>query len=416
MTKNDIIRAAFTVWGKELYRTTSLTDIARELGVSKPALYRHFKDKDALLDAMYTAFFDGCVAFFREGYDRAVSVSPDSGCLIMVQSFAEYFIRNRDAFIFSLIRVFGRQEKETVNEFRERGMDFRRLVRKEKTDSTNYPSKFQLMVTTVIFNISIFHRFGYKRGEVPSDDVVKQTLVQMEGQISRGLCLDAGKVAAMNYRDLEERASAAVYGDTETNILLRAVARAVAEAGPWNASMELVAKHSGLSKSGLYAHFESKQDMLGKLFITEYLRILNFAKAQIEITEVAEEQLYLAIITIVNYLRSRPEILVTMNWIRTRRLELGRGASGRLYRIIRNIKLEAIRKYDQRSLVRIAQWVLFMIVNTLAWWSMEENEVSSHKKVNHNIDWTRNVAKIPNESFRILFRFMALGLEGLPNE
>jgi len=416
MTREDIVKTAFKVWGRDLYRTTSLTDVARELGVSKPALYRHFKDKEALLKAMYSAFFNDCAGFIKEGYDRAVSVDLDEGCIIMMRSFAEYFIRNRDAFIFSLVRVFGRQEMESVSAFSERGMDFKRLVFGAGRNGTQYPSKLQLIVITTVFNISIFHRFAYKRGEQPSETLIKEALARMEKQVSRGLGLDARKVAGMNYRDLEEQAAGTVYLDTESNVLLRAVAKAVAEAGPWNASMEMVAKHSGLSKSGLYAHFKSKQDMLGKLFITEYVRILNFARAQVENSEVPEEQLYLAIITIVNYLRSRPEILVAIDWIRTRRLELGRGGSGRLYRIIRNIKLEAIRNYNQRSLIRIAQWILFLIVNTLAWWSIATVEDSSAVKRNHNIDWTKNVVKIPNESFRFLFRFIALGLEGLNDD
>ena len=57
MTNDDIIKAAFKVWGRELYRTTSLTEIALELGVSKTALYRHFKDKDSILEAKYEFTF-----------------------------------------------------------------------------------------------------------------------------------------------------------------------------------------------------------------------------------------------------------------------------------------------------------------------------------------------------------------------
>jgi len=420
MTRDDIVDTAFRVWGRDLYRTTSLTDIARELGVSKAALYRHFKDKDALLDAMYAAFYGDCVGFVREGYDRAVSaLSADlvDGNLILMRTFAEYYIRNRDAFIFSLIRVFGWQGKENVSgRFRELGIDFRRFISGRQGGRTHYPSKFQLIAITGIFNISIFHRFGNKHHEVPPDNLVENTLTQMEKQVRRGLGLDIQRVNTMNYRELEKQAAGTVYEDTETNVLLRAVAEAVAEAGPWNASMEMVARRSGLSKSGLYAHFKNKQDMLGKLFSTEYVRILNFAKVQVEKSTVPEEQLYLAIITIVNYLRSRPEILVAMDWIRTRRVELGRGGSGRLYRIIRSIKLEAIRRHDQYSLVRIAQWLLFMIVNTLAWWSVVGDSNFSAGGQNRTINWTKNIAEIPDESFRILFRFIALGLEGSNDE
>ncbi|MFA6508713.1 MAG: helix-turn-helix domain-containing protein, partial [Treponemataceae bacterium] len=52
MNKDDIISAAFKAWGREGYRKMSLSDVAAELSVTKPALYRHFRDKDVLFTEM----------------------------------------------------------------------------------------------------------------------------------------------------------------------------------------------------------------------------------------------------------------------------------------------------------------------------------------------------------------------------
>ena len=402
MKKEDVIAAAFKVWGRDLYQTTSLTKLAQELKVSKPALYRHFKDKDAILDAMNTVFFDDCAAFIRGNYEKAISVGDrrESG-LIMMRTLSEFYVRNIYAFIFSLTRVFGSRNKDIIDkQFRDRGIDFSRLVYGEES-SAMYPSKNQLIMVTVIFYISQFHRKNFESGVTPTEDNVRQILDQIEKQVQKGLELDSRKVTILNFELLEQRVARTIPEDTEENKLLRAVAEAVAEAGPWSASMEMVARRSGLSKSGLYAHFKNKQDMLAQLFITEFTRIFNFAKIQIETSEVSEEQLYLAIISIVNYLRTRPEILEAIGWIKTMRLELGKEVPKRLSRIISGINLEAVRNYDQRRLVRIAQWILFLIVNTLAWWP-------GKSKV-----WAKHAAEVPNESIRILFRFVALGLEGI---
>ena len=61
MTKADVIDAAFKAWGRGFYLNTSLSYVARELQVCKPALYRHFRNKQALLNAMIVYFF---VRFF----------------------------------------------------------------------------------------------------------------------------------------------------------------------------------------------------------------------------------------------------------------------------------------------------------------------------------------------------------------
>jgi AcrR family transcriptional regulator len=150
MTNDDIIKAAFKVWGRDLYRTTSLAEIAQELGVSKPALYRHFNDKNALLDAMYTAFFDDCAAFIKAGCEEAENTaSTQEANLILMRTVAEYYLRNKEAFIFSLIRVYnGRNRKNMAREFRERGINFELLALKR---GESYPSMMQLIMVTLFF-------------------------------------------------------------------------------------------------------------------------------------------------------------------------------------------------------------------------------------------------------------------------
>ena len=145
--------------------------------------------------------------------------------------------------------------------------------------------------------------------------------------------------------------------------------------------------------------------MMSQLFITEFVRIINFAKVQIEISNVFEDQLYLAIISIVDYLRSRPEILLALDWIKTGRLDLGNEVPPRIYGIINELKVETIQTFDQHFIAWIAQWILFMIVNTLALWRSDNDGKYEN--------WEKSLAELPNESFRVLFRFIALGLEGL---
>ncbi len=61
MTKREIktqliVDTAFKVWGENSFYNTSLSSLAEALGMSKPAIYRYFKNKDALLQAMKDDF------------------------------------------------------------------------------------------------------------------------------------------------------------------------------------------------------------------------------------------------------------------------------------------------------------------------------------------------------------------------
>jgi len=103
MTKNEILKTAYKVWGREFYLNTSLSHVARELKVCKPALYRHFLNKNALLEAMTRHFFDDFAAFIQADYEKAMKTEDkNESAFILVRSITEYYARNVDFFIFAM--------------------------------------------------------------------------------------------------------------------------------------------------------------------------------------------------------------------------------------------------------------------------------------------------------------------------
>jgi AcrR family transcriptional regulator len=249
---------------------------------------------------------------------------------------------------------------------------------------------------------------------VPPEAVIGEIISLIEAKVTAGLGFDKALVEAIDYVGLEKRISGAARSIKDDG-LLRAVAGAVAEAGPWNASMDMVARRSGLSKSGLYAHFKNKQDMLTQLFLTEFNRMADFADASKKQSDVPEEQLYLVIISIADYLRSRPEILITVDWLRTRKLDLGSAApssaSPLIYRIISGIKFRG-RGIDQPSDAdadKIAQWMLFLIVSTLL---RGTGRQTFPLPCGPEPRRPGDIASVDNSNFRVLYRFIVLGLGG----
>ncbi|WP_010259506.1 TetR/AcrR family transcriptional regulator [Treponema primitia] len=400
MNKTDIIETAFQVWGRELFKTTSLSQIAQALGVTKPALYRHFESRGALLDGMYGYYCDHYVGFMKASYEKAVeSRDINQGILLMARNFAEYYARHKYIFIFSLIEVYGdkNRDKDILRQFAIRGMDVKKhWFFLEAGD--DHPSKAQLIVTAIFFLVTLFHKSRHGKTGEPTNEEIQQFISFAEGVISHGLGFDKNLVNALDFEKLEKSGGHQIPPEGENEGLLKAVAGAVAEAGPWNASMDMVAQRSGLSKSGLYAHFKSKADMLGQMFIAEFDRIVDYAELEQSRSELPEEQFYLAIAAIANYLRSRPEILITLDWIRTRRLDLGVTVPPRIYRIFADIKLEGAGENPgglALSGETLSQWILFLVVNTL----MRRPERFSFSDVS-------------NTSFQILYKFIVLGIEG----
>jgi AcrR family transcriptional regulator len=393
MTRTDIVETAFRVWGQEMYKTTSLSRVAQALGVTKPALYRHFASKKALREGMYGYYFDHCVDFMeKRSGGTAEGRDGEQGLLLIARNMAEYCARHRDIFIFSLFEVYGSGDRGVVLEqFALRGMDVRELW--FFVDSEDYPNRAQLIIPTVFFFAALFHKGRTGSSLGPGEEEIQSFLSLIERVVSHGLGFDRNLAGALDFGKLEKTGNDRLPPEGENERLLKAVAGAVAQAGPWNATMGMVAKRSGLSKSGLYAHFKSKADMLARMFSAEFDRIVDYAEKGKSRSAKPEEQFYLAMVAIANYLRSRPEILIAMDWIRIRRFDLEIAPPPRALRLFPDIGMKGAGPELSGEIT--AQWVFFLIVNAL----MNRSGGSSFSEVK-------------DASFRALYKFIAFGIKG----
>ncbi|MDR3325573.1 MAG: TetR/AcrR family transcriptional regulator [Spirochaetaceae bacterium] len=406
MTKNEILQTAFKVWGKTLYQTTSLTDLASELGVTKQALYRHFKTKDLLLKAMGEAVNDRFADFIRADYEACLNMDNLAEIeLRLARVTSEYYMKNRSDFLFMMIYLFGSSEPELnqSEQLRVRGISIPALS--DVNESLVYPSDFRLAMTTVMFMVATFHSHTEGNGDDKgsSHEVISTYLDMLNAHIQSGLGLSVSHFTEETFLRLEEAVRDCGLDPVEDEShqkLLNAVASAVAVAGPWDVSMGMVAQRSGLSKSSLYSHFENREEMIKELFLTEIGRIASYAEKCSLLSAVPEEQLYLAIIGIVVFLREKSDVIHVLDRLKTRRANFKKRHCGKTKPpspIYKNFS--KIRRPDGSLLVneRNTEWILFLIVNVLQRRPADMDYLS-----------------IPNESFRALFNFIARGIKNAP--
>jgi AcrR family transcriptional regulator len=405
MTKKEIIEAAYKVWGREFYLNTSLSHVASELKVCKPALYRHFLNKNALLEAMTRHFFDDFSGFIQTDYEKAMKNEDKSKSVFdLIGSITEYYARNVYSFIFSMT-ILNDPRLDSFNMLEElclRGIDMESFHSSIKKEYVFEPLVMRLIFATLTFYMANFHNTRASLTNPPDEAGILKINNVIGAIIGQGLGYTNTEIKFVNYEELENRILGKV-NTIDDDPLLKAVASAVAEAGPWQASMEQVAKRSGLSKSSLYSHFKNKQDMLHQLFMTESMRILDFARRQIKQSEIPQEQLYLGIFSIAEYLRSKPDILVALDWIRNRKLDLrpaGHKHKGPMIGFLSLFEVIDIKPLQNKSSPfmensNISPWILFLIVKTLM-----------GRETGHTF------GDVPNSDIRALYKFITLGIGG----
>ena len=408
MTKIEIIDAAFKVWGRNFYRKTSLSQLAGQLKVSKPALYRHFENKQALNIAMTKNFFDDFSAAIRSDFEQALQANDaDEGIYTIIHSIADYFSRNVYALIFSLMNIYTRNLDGLLmtENLKSRGVDMQilQLVLEKKYNANM--AVVQMIFATLTFFMSNFHMTGKSMDKTPADDEILAVINLIYKTIKNGIGFSAEK-ANLDYEKLEKQVEEITL-NTEPEPFFKAVAEAVAAAGPWKVSMEMVAKRLGLSKSSLYGHFKNRKDMLRRLFAGEFRRIIEFARRGIGLSGDTAEQLYLGIFSIAVYLRSRPEILTAMGWIRLRKLNLGKPEKNtEIFRLFEDLDIELMRNISEEEKQRVSHWILILLINVL---------IQPDK--NNKLSWLAEENVIPqinaqNADIRVLYKFLTLGLGG----
>ena len=138
--------------------------------------------------------------------------------------------------------------------------------------------------------------------------------------------------------------------------------------------------------------------MLRRLFITEFKRIIEYARQGIKLSDDSAEKLYLGIYSITIYLRCRPEILVAMDWLRTRKLEIGKPEKKiEIFRLFEDINIESLQDASEEEKQRASHWILFLLINILS----------------HPNPFTENTRlETQNDDIRLLYKFITLGLGG----
>ena len=73
ITENRILETAMKLFIEKGYEQTTLQDIADAIGMTRGAIYHHFKDKAEMVDAVMGCMFYKTVPFQKINEDQAIS-------------------------------------------------------------------------------------------------------------------------------------------------------------------------------------------------------------------------------------------------------------------------------------------------------------------------------------------------------
>jgi len=122
--QETVLRRAIDVFNRQGYEGTSMGDLARELGLTKSAIYHHVPSKEHLLAAALDEALDGLAAAIDGAVDGAGPASAADRLRTAVEQSVEVLVDHLPA-VTLLLRVHGNSEVELAALRRRRALDDR---------------------------------------------------------------------------------------------------------------------------------------------------------------------------------------------------------------------------------------------------------------------------------------------------
>lgn len=310
-----IIDTAYKVWGDNFFYNTSLSSLADALGMTKPALYRYFKNKDAILLAMKDDFIRKYQSLPKKSSFK-VNKNLDSLLVDYTDNTVRFFAENYQFYRFFVLKLINMKQdiKPLFNELVGEGENFvgpSLLIGLGFSEiEAQSISGFIFSVGGFLLNQRLFSETLFTEKEI--DQMVKA----IRFIVRYGLSGSSGRSSHTDYEAIEKKSAINKNDVLPFNKIFTAVAEVIADKGIWETTVDAIAEHLDMGKSSLYFYFDNKEQMIKDVVGSEKERLNELIFERITQFESFEEQLYCIFYVMSTYFLLKPSIFTIMNWLR----------------------------------------------------------------------------------------------------
>ncbi len=313
--KQLIIDTAFRVWGDNFFYNTSLSTLSDALGMTKPALYRYFKNKDAILAAMKSDFIAKYRILLKKSPGR-MSRSLDDLLLDYTENPVRFFAENYYYYRFFVLKLI-HTETDIESLLSEITGDMDNFLSRKVLINMGYSeidaaaiSEFILSVGGFLLNQRLFSSKAFTNREIDRIAKIIRVVVRY------GFSGARGKADLIDYSKVEKKSSINENDILPYNKIFTAVAEVIAEKGIWETTVDAIAEHLDMGKSSLYFYFNNRKQMISEVIDRERNHLNELIIQRVTLFETFEEQLYSIFYIMSRYFILKPSIFAIMNWLR----------------------------------------------------------------------------------------------------
>ena len=311
-TRETIISSAFSFYKKPVFKNISLSMIADRVGISKTAIYRHFKNKEdlekAMTDRVYSDLYGILKKICPESERNTFSIVEDVIVLLMTHSeYLYYLISTRTKLIvdefFLKIKSMGLSLFDGI--FDNDG---------SVIDMDTYKKAVYLSGNILYFQI-VRNKIYAENNIADSYNQICDYAKSMSGFITRGLGEDTSGISVFRLATLDDVCRRNMENLSTVNRIFTSVASIVKEKGFQGVTVESVARRIGLAKSSIYSKFENKAQMISSLIHQEFEEMFGILKKNLLECRNNAERAYTIMETELLYFMKKTELFTVCRWL-----------------------------------------------------------------------------------------------------
>jgi AcrR family transcriptional regulator len=284
--------------------TASLGGVAKRVGISKAAIFRHFKDKAVLFDAMKSRFFDDASVAFHDA-------APESGVLTnhdMVRTVNRFLVSKPEYIgVIKMLCSEGRGVDTVIaREFGSRGI--KTLHKGCGADPSGMEGVY--CFTTIVYFVLHYRMVADRVGTGVSPE-------EFADRLSRFLIdgwPEIRELTAAEKKECNQKCGVTAESLPEEDRFFGALITVIFKFGFTGITMERIAVELGMAKSSIYAFFANKDDLVHGLLRKEVTYLI--AVLSEKLTGVTDVSLgvYIFLHVIYNYVVVRPALIAVLVW------------------------------------------------------------------------------------------------------
>lgn len=329
-TKELILDVAFSFMEKPRYASFSMNELAEKVGITKPAIYRHFENKDAVLDAMEERVLNGIIPFL-DGFENLVGEEGKKTLVALIQHFIEnpthvnYIIAQLSSipsYEEHLYQVLAKKEVYFI------GSGTKSTYLENLNKDIKKFARHTFSGMTIFFFVEVAERLKKMNyiTKIPSnfaDRIVDLLLNGLQGTTKKGDVLHPAGISDSRKKELVELCKINKEILPKENKIFTALAQTIKKYHITGVTVEKIAAELNMAKSSLYEYFDNKNEMIKTLIFRELSLLQTILIENSTEAKNFEEYVYILMLSEFEYFTQRPSVIPICGWLLMSGVDMG---------------------------------------------------------------------------------------------